>query len=500
MSFLKKHSLSARLTFSLWLVFLVIITSIGLYDYNRQINNIKQSNLNSMLAISKSISAAVTEDIYTNNFVSLEQTLLGLNEISEIDSISVYKNKKEFYSEIVRDTKGTLIPRYEYDGTSKIITKEFVGYNPDDSMIVRTRIQFSSLTIAWIEFYSNKSILKDIKTKVALELFFLCGSILIVTFLGVLIFLQRRLHTLNELIDFSKLLPLANGKTINLNDAPSEIQSLADSLNWASEEIEKQSKLLQDKNISLEHLVSERTKELEAAKDTAEKASMAKTDFLSRMSHELRTPMNAILGFGQILALKSSGLNEQQHQNTMEILNAGNHLLTLINDILDLATIESGNVNISIQAVHLTKVLQQSANLVKHQAKTRQIKLIDNVSQSNFIVNADPLLLKQVLINLLSNAVKYNNQKGKIIIDAESINGQHLRLSISDTGSGLSKEDLKKLFSSFERLNADSRTEGTGIGLAITKHLIDAMGGAIGVESTIGEGSIFWIELPIHNE
>lgn len=500
MSFFNKFSLSLQLTMIFWLVFLVIVTTIGIYDYNRQISNIKQSKLNSLTAVSKSISIAITEDIYTNDYAALEQVLLGLNEINEIYSIRLYDEDKTILSEIIRNDDGQLTPTYQYGNAKEAIPNELIAYNADDSLIVRMPIRFSGKNIAWIEFISNKEIITKVRGQVYLELLFLCGVILIITFLGVLFFLKQRLRSLKELISFSEQLPLAHGKTVSIHNAPAEFHSLAHTLNWASKEIEEQNLQLHSKNKSLEQQVKERTKEFEAAKNTAEKASMAKTDFLSRMSHELRTPMNAILGFGQILALKSSGLNEQQHKHTTEILNAGNHLLTLINDILDLATIESGNMNASMQAVPLDKILKQCTSLIKHQAKKRQLTVTDKTINNKHLVYADPLLLKQVLINLLSNAVKYNNKHGKILIDSEVINNEHLRISISDTGPGLSEGDIGKLFSSFERLNASSRIEGTGIGLVITKHLTEAMGGIIGVDSILGEGARFWVELSLFDD
>ena len=247
----------------------------------------------------------------------------------------------------------------------------------------------------------------------------------------------------------------------------------------------------------LELLVEERTLDLGAARDEAERSSRAKSEFLSRMSHELRTPMNAVLGFGQWLQIDADGFSKSQRGNVNEILDAGHHLLNLINEVLDLATIESGKVEMSMEEVLIRDLLQQTNALIGPQGDARQLKLIDNISAKGYTVRADPTRLKQVLLNLLSNAVKYNRVNGCITMDAEVIGGHRLRICITDSGKGMTKEEIAKLFTPFERLNKTANVEGTGIGLVITKYLIELMGGAIGVESIPGTGSTFWVELAL---
>ncbi len=237
--------------------------------------------------------------------------------------------------------------------------------------------------------------------------------------------------------------------------------------------------------------------EIIEAKEEAEHANAAKSDFLSRMSHELRTPMNAILGFGQLMELESDGLNERQRDHIKEILDAGNHLLNLINEVLDLTEIESGRLAISHDEVSIDEVVKQCISLMLPLAEARQLTLTDNISGKGYILKADATRLKQVMLNLLSNAVKYNSDKGTITLDSAVSDKQRLRISITDTGKGLTKEDMAKLFTSFERLDAKLNVEGTGIGLVITKNLVELMGGSIGIESTLGEGSTFWIELEL---
>jgi len=245
---------------------------------------------------------------------------------------------------------------------------------------------------------------------------------------------------------------------------------------------------------------------IEARKE-AEDANRAKSQFLSSMSHELRTPMNAIMGFGQLLTLDVlSPLNENQSENVNEILKASDHLLELINEVLDLAKIEAGRIDLSIEDVILADVITESLQLILPLAEKRGITIslykeetevsINDLSDLQNIVRADYTRMKQVLINFLSNAVKYNSENGEIKINC-SKSDENLRISVSDTGAGLTPEQQEQLFTAFNRLGAENtEIEGTGIGLVISQNIIDLMGGDIGLKSEAGVGSTFWFELP----
>ncbi len=258
-------------------------------------------------------------------------------------------------------------------------------------------------------------------------------------------------------------------------------------------------------------LVDERTQELQAAlaeqqrleegqrvaREAAEEANRSKSEFLSRMSHELRTPLNAVLGFAQLL--ETDDLTEPQHDSVKQILTGGRHLLDLINEVLDITRIETGTFQLSPEPVLAEDVLDEVLQLTRPLAASSSIQLAQGATADGSThVLADRQRLKQILLNLVSNAVKYNRPGGTVIVSCERVDPSSLRLKVHDSGPGIRAEHLDLLFTPFERLGAEQTSvEGTGVGLALSRRLAEAMGGTLDVETTFGQGSTFWVQLPV---
>lgn len=379
-------------------------------------------------------------------------------EEAKIDGVYDYRKKIEIYGQYL----GEIHAGYSIDGVQKLIK--------------RTRMQ--NAFIAIIE---------------------LILTIVVTVLLG--IFLTRNLRKLE--LGANKF---GQGKLQHriLIDSNDEIGDVARSFNVMAENLSNNQETLNQKNRELqkyqdelEEKVKSRTSDYLLAKDEADKANQAKSLFLASMSHELRTPLNAILGFSQLIQLKSK--DENTKSSVKEVINAGDHLLALINEILDLSTIESGNLDLSIKHHCLNDIITKTVSLISPLAIQASIQIEDNVSALNdIIINIDELRFKQILLNILSNAIKYNSKKGKITIDCESIDNKFILLSISDSGKGLTKNQMDCLFTPFERFDAEnSNIEGTGLGLVITKNLIEIMGGTITVESEEGKGCCFKIRIPL---
>ena len=239
--------------------------------------------------------------------------------------------------------------------------------------------------------------------------------------------------------------------------------------------------------------------EILKARNEAEKANEAKSEFLSRMSHELRTPMNSILGFSQLL--ERSDLTSKQMKAAIHIRRSGNHLLDLINEVLDISRIEAGRMQLSLEPVALPVIIRQVIDLVNPQAVEKKIEIETVPGPGAFEhIIADVQRIKQVMLNLVINAIKYNKTGGKVKVEFVRLNNKPeptTRIMVSDTGVGIREEDIPKLFTPFERIGAEnSTTEGTGLGLSVTKKIVEAMNGKVGVDSISGNGSTFWVEFP----
>jgi signal transduction histidine kinase/AmiR/NasT family two-component response regulator len=259
--------------------------------------------------------------------------------------------------------------------------------------------------------------------------------------------------------------------------------------------------LVEAERALLDQALQAKNAELESAKFVAEKANLAKSDFLSSMSHELRTPLSAILGFAQLMESGSPSPTASQKRSIDQILQGGWYLLELINEILDLALIESGKLSLSLEPISLAEVLHECQDMIGPQAQKRGISVTFPRFDIPHFVEADRTRIKQVFINLLSNAIKYNRVSGSVVVDHVTSTPGRIRICVRDSGEGLTAEQMTQLFQPFNRLGQEAGgEEGTGIGLVTAKRLIEVMGGSIGAESTVGTGSVFWIELNLSTE
>ena len=241
--------------------------------------------------------------------------------------------------------------------------------------------------------------------------------------------------------------------------------------------------------------------ELHDAMAVAKKANLAKTEFLSNMSHELRSPLNAILGFAQLMESDDTPQTASQKESTGQILQAGWYLLNLINEILNLAMVESGKLQLSLEPMSLGEVMLDCRTMIEPQAQKSGITMSFCQLEKPCFVLADRTRVKQILINLLSNAIKYNQAGGAVVVGCSASSPDRIRISVKDTGPGLSTDKLAQLFQPFNRLGQEAgEEEGTGIGLVMTKRLVELMGGVIGVKSSVGVGSVFWVELLLSAE
>lgn len=248
-------------------------------------------------------------------------------------------------------------------------------------------------------------------------------------------------------------------------------------------------------NITLQYNSEKHNQELMKSEHAAIEANKTKTTFISLMSHELRTPLNAILGYCQLLRMSDSpALNEEQEEQTQGIIDAGTHLLSLIEEILDLSNMELKKVNIKSESVSVLSVLNQSLAIVKPIATEHKIKIVNNIA-SDYKIKVDEKRLKQILINLISNAVKYNDDNGLITINASLRSNNTVRISIMDNGHGMTKEHQENLFKPFRQF--DINTDGVGLGLYIVKNLVEMMDAEIGFESEHNQGTTFWLDFAL---
>ena len=466
-----------------------IITAIELYvDYNDDISGIEAR----FDFIGDSYLPTLTESVWVADDIQIQTQLAGLSRLQDIESISIAIDNKvrwhvgEVYSD--RTIVRTIPILREYRGKRLDIgTLEIVA--SVDNVLSRLWDKLIAILIS-----------NAIKTMLVSIFMLLMFQIMVGRHLEHIAFYVRSLG--KQPMKKTELVLERDEKGLWRPDA---LDYVTNAINEMCRDItESQSRII-ELNSTLENRVEERTSQLEeantqlsAALRDLEEVSKAKTLFLSRMSHELRTPLNAICGFSKLLQMDS--LSADQKESVDWIAKSGDHLLHLINDLLDLSRIEVGKLVVEMGSFSLAPIIDEAIQMTQSQREYRGVTLENSCVDSPTVV-IDPTRLTQILVNLLSNAIKYNRAGGAIYIGCETATGSKLRLTVTDTGYGIPAEKQSLVFTPFERLGAEhSGIEGTGIGLALSQNLAELMSLTLGFSSTPGEGSSFWVEMPISAE
>ena len=488
-SFWSTRTLGAQIAI-LSAVLLAVTTSVAaiINILNLQ-NNLKDDLLRHGLALGQSLSSPLSYDLVRDEFDSIEISLLNSAEFPDVASLKLIDINGVVLSHIIKNENNDIRVSFAANENTlpeklKNIQTPIFDFGPDVLEIwypLKT-----SIAVGWLNINFSYKELETLYRDVIYENVIAAFFIIIIDVVFILLVLVKPTKKIRHAINLAQELDAIHPQQTKVSGRSRELNELFSALNGAAARLTKQ-----------HQKIEAQTTQLQASQAEAEAANKAKSEFLSSMSHELRTPLNAILGFSQLLELnEEDGLKKQ---NIQEIIHAGNYLLTLINEVLELAKIESGNTPLSISDYNLNKLLNDSLSIIKPAADKREINIINKISSStNPYILIDEVKFRQIMLNLLSNAVKYNAENGEIIIQCSPIDENKLQLSVTDTGRGLSPEQLDHIFRPFDRIGAEaSGIEGTGLGLVISKDLIELMNGEIGVESELGKGSRFWLNIPL---
>lgn len=464
------------------------ISITAVININNLHDDLKRDLLKHSLALGHNLSYSLSYELVQQEFETIENNLLKAAEFPEIKSIRLIDISGTIISNIIKTDQGKIRISYsQLNASDKIRSVDKPAHTFYDDHLEIIYPLKTSTTLGWlylnISFSEIDVLFHEIIIKNILGAVFII-FINIVFLLYVFTRLSRKIH---KAINFAEKLNTQSPPQKKIKGGSSELNQLFFALNSTATRLIKQHQEI-EKN----------TQSLVKSQAEAESANQAKSDFLSSMSHELRTPLNSIIGIAQLYKFDKT-LGNKQKVNAEHIHQAGKHLLNLINDTLDLTKIESGNMEVNLKNIVITKAVKECLLLISPLKKSHKVELNVDLTQINGLhINADYTRFKQVLLNLFSNAIKYNHSGGLVSIYFNRSNENTIRINVRDTGTGIDAEKMALLYQPFNRLGAElGSTEGTGIGLVITKNLVELMGGTMGVESTPGKGSTFWVEFNI---
>jgi len=489
-AFWSNLSLRTQISILSSLLLAITISITAFININNIHDDLKKDLVKRNLALGHNLSYPLSYELVREEFDTIEKNLLIAAEFPEIDSIKLIDTSGIIISNIFKTEQREIRVSYSQLNIDNIENIRSINqpvhtfYNDHLEIIYPLK---TSTVLGWlnlsISYAEINTIYHEIITKNILAALF-------IIFINVvfLIFVFTRLtQNIHHAINFAEKLNTHSPQKTKEKGGSSELNQLFFALNSTATRLITQHQEIEKNTLALMKSQAE-----------SEAANKAKSEFLSSMSHELRTPLSSIIGTAQLFKFDDS-LSKEQHAYADNIHQAGNHLLSLINDTLDLTRIESGNMEVSLEDIAIIKAVEECLLLISPLIESSRVKLNVDLTQLNGLhVKVDYTRFKQVLLNLFSNAIKYNSSGGLVSIYCNRSNENSIRINIQDTGAGINEDQMAYLYQPFNRLGAELGTiEGTGIGLVITKNLVELMGGVIGVESTLGKGSIFWVEFKI---
>ncbi len=499
MAFFKEiftKSLVGQIVLKFGYIFFACSVLYGWYYGESETRNLYEIKRQQQQSMYQSLAVNITPLLLEKNLSAIEQLLINYAGYPDILSMKVVDNKGDIQSEINKNAAGEIFPTFFYGNTNTPI-KAVVKYEISGNIAeIWVPLEYINKQVGWLHVSNDLTSIDEARRKIWLGVILHGTGIYLISIIFLTLLLQRMLSPIRILSQHNRDIIDNMGNTIDVTSDASEINELINASNLASKKIHKQANELKDSAIHLEDLVQERTRELHRAKEIAESASNEKSRFLACMSHELRTPLHAVNGFAQIMLMNKEKLDKEQHYYIQEILNAGDHLLQMLDELLDVGRIEQGVLEINPEAIDLRDVIRDTFNMMKPVADNKHVELSMDMGDDNddaCIIHADRKRMKQIVFNLVSNAIKYTNSNGHVSLRMDKI-GENIRFSVIDDGIGIASEDHDSVFEKFTRFGDMAKVDGVGIGLNLTKQLVHMMDGKIGFHSELHKGSEFWVE------